>query len=344
MPGPERARRGVWEALVDGSLTVEQIEARVAERAPAFERVRAEVGKVIVGQRGLVDRMLIGLLCDGHLLIEGNPGLAKTTAVTTLSRCLGLTSGRVQFTPDLLPADLVGTVVYRPATGDFVSRQGPIVTQILLADEVNRAPPKVQSALLEAMQERQVTVGDKTTPLPRPFLVLATQNPIEQEGTYPLPEAQLDRFLLKVKVGYPTLEDEMQIVLRSAAPKPDLTPVLSAEGIAETVALVRQIRMTDALMRYVVGIVRATRDPGVVAKDLARAVAVGASPRASIALTAAARARAFLDGRGYALPEDVKAMALDVLRHRVLPSVEAEADGLDSDRIVTRLLDAVDMP
>jgi MoxR-like ATPase len=329
---------------VEQSWTVEQVEARVAERAPAFARVRAEVGKVIVGQTALVDRMIVGLLCDGHLLIEGNPGLAKTTAVSTLSRCLGLTAGRVQFTPDLLPADLVGTVIYRPATGDFVTRQGPVFTQVLLADEINRAPPKVQSALLEAMQERQVTVGDRTTPLPRPFLVLATQNPIEQEGTYPLPEAQLDRFLLKVRVGYPTAEDELQIVTRSAASKPDLVAVLGAAEIADTVALVRQIRITDALLRYIVAVVRATRDPGAATKELSRAVAVGASPRASIALAAAARAAAFLDGRGYALPEDVKAMAPDVLRHRVLPSVEAEADGIDADRIVSRLLDAVDMP
>ena len=325
-------------------MEVEAIEARVAELAPAFARVRTEVGRVLVGQRALVDRLLIGLLCDSHILIEGVPGLAKTTAVMALSRCLGLAGGRVQFTPDLLPADLIGTQIYRPGTGDFVTRKGPVFTQILLADEINRAPPKVQSALLEAMQERQVTIGETTHALARPFLVLATQNPIEQEGTYPLPEAQLDRFLLKVRVGYPTAEDELNIAVRSAEPRPDLDVVMDADTIAKAVAVCRSIRVSDSLMRYVVALVRATRDPGTVAPELAKAVAVGASPRASIALAAAARATAFLDGRGYALPEDVKAVAPDVFRHRILPSYEAEADGMDAERIAARLLDLVDMP
>jgi MoxR-like ATPase len=323
-------------------LTVEEAEARVAELAPVIDRTRAEMGRVLVGQRYLVDRLLIGLLCDGHVLLEGVPGLAKTTAVKALAGCLALRFSRIQFTPDLLPADVIGTQVYQPKDGEFTTRVGPVFANLVLADEINRAPPKVQSALLEAMQERQVTIGDKTYNLPRPFLVLATQNPIEQEGTYPLPEAQVDRFTLKLRVTYPTLEEELEVIARSNHPPADLRQVCTPEELFSAQAVVRSIKVTDVLMRYVVDIVRATREPALVDKELARAIEFGASPRASIALVAAARAHAFLDGRGYALPEDVKAVGPDVLRHRILPTYEAEADGVDAEKIVIRILEKVD--
>jgi len=323
---------------------IEQIEAEIAGLAPLFEQVRAEMGRVLVGQRYMVDRLLIGLLADGHVLLEGVPGLAKTTAVKALAQALQMGFARVQFTPDLLPADLIGTQVYQPRDGEFTTHLGPIFANILLADEINRAPAKVQAALLEAMQERQVTLGEKTYPLPAPFLVLATQNPLEQEGTYPLPEAQVDRFMLKLSVGYPSLEEELEIIARSSQPAPVLHGALSIPDVERARAAVRAIRVTDPLLRYIVDLVRATRDPESVSPKLARTIAVGASPRASIALSAAARAHAFLDGRGYALPEDVKAIAPDVLRHRVLPTYEAEADGLTSDDLVQRILDAVEMP
>lgn len=324
--------------------SIDELEARVAAAAPAFEAARREMGRVLVGQRYMVDRLLIGLLADGHVLLEGVPGLAKTTAVKALAQSLHLDFSRVQFTPDLLPADVVGTQIYQPQQSGFATRKGPIFANIVLADEINRAPAKVQSALLEAMQERQVTIGDETFPLPKPFLVLATQNPVEQEGTYPLPEAQVDRFLLKLSVGYPTLEEELEIVHRSASPPAALSAVCTAEEILAAQGLVREIKVTEVLMRYMIELVRATREPGKVDKELGRMVAFGASPRASISLAAAARAHAFLDGRGYALPEDVKAIGPDVLRHRVLPTYEAEADGLTSESIVARILERVEMP
>jgi MoxR-like ATPase len=325
-----------------GASGVEAVEARVAEIAPMIDRARAGIGRVLVGQRYLVDRLLIGLLCDGHVLLEGVPGLAKTTAVKALAASLDLRFARIQFTPDLLPADVIGTQVYQPKDGDFTTRKGPVFANLVLADEINRAPPKVQSALLEAMQERQVTIGDKTYPLPRPFLVLATQNPIEQEGTYPLPEAQVDRFTLKLRVTYPSLEEELEIISRSnQAPQP-LQAVCGKEELFRAQEVVRDIKVTDVLMRYIVDLVRATREPAKVDKELARAIEFGASPRASIALAAVARAHAFLDGRGYALPEDVKAIAPDVLRHRVVPTYEAEADGVDAEKIVARILEKVD--
>jgi MoxR-like ATPase len=287
---------------------------------------------------------LIGLLADGHVLVEGVPGLAKTTAIKALGQSLGLEFSRLQFTPDLLPADLVGTQIYQPRDGTFSTRKGPVFANLVLADEINRAPAKVQSALLEAMQERQVTIGDTTFPLPSPFLVLATQNPVEQEGTYPLPEAQVDRFMLKLSVGYPTLEEELEVVARSARPSPVLEPRAHAPEILAAQALVREIRITEPLMAYIVALVRATRAPGEVDKSLAKAVAFGASPRASIGLAACARAHAFLEGRGFALPEDVKALAMDVLRHRVAATYEAEADGIGPEQIVKRILDKVPMP
>lgn len=322
--------------------SVNNIEAKVAELAPILEGTRAEIGRVLVGQRYLVDRLLIGLLCDGHVLLEGVPGLAKTTAVKALAGCFALRFSRLQFTPDLLPADVIGTQIYQPKDGEFTTRMGPVFANLVLADEINRAPPKVQSALLEAMQERQVTIGDKTYLLPKPFLVLATQNPIEQEGTYPLPEAQIDRFTLKLRVNYPSLEEELEIIARSNQPIPEMRQVCTSEDILRAQSVVREIKVTDVLMRYIVDLVRATREPALVDKDLARAIEFGASPRASIALAAAARAHAFLDGRGYALPEDVKAIGPDVLRHRVVPTYEAEADGIDAEKIVSRILEKVD--
>jgi len=325
-------------------MTVEELEAQVAECKPRFEQARTEMGRVLVGQKYMVDRLLIGLLADGHVLVEGVPGLAKTTAVKALAQSLALQFSRLQFTPDLLPADLIGTQIYQPKDGQFSTKLGPVFANIVLADEINRAPAKVQSALLEAMQERQVTIGEQSYKLPHPFLVLATQNPVEQEGTYPLPEAQVDRFMLKLSVTYPSLEEELEVVTRSSAPSPQLTPAATAEQIVQARELVRSIRVTDVLMRYVVDLVRATREPGKVDKGLSKSIQFGASPRASISLAAAARAHAFLDGRGYALPEDVKAMALDVLRHRVAPTYEAEADGVDSNAIVKRILDVVPMP
>jgi MoxR-like ATPase len=324
--------------------TVDEIEREVAAHAPIFERARSEMARVLVGQRYMVDRLLIGLLADGHVLVEGAPGLAKTTAVKALAQSLALKFSRVQFTPDLLPADLVGTQIYQPRDGEFATRLGPIFANVLLADEINRAPAKVQSALLEAMQERQVTLGEKTWALPTPFLVLATQNPIEQEGTYPLPEAQMDRFMLKLSVTYPALEDELEVIRRSSEPVPELSAVAHADEILSARAIVRKIKVTDVLMRYIVDLVRATRDPAAVDKELGRSIQYGASPRASIALAAAARAHAFLDGRGYALPEDVKAIAPDVLRHRIAATYEAEADGLTSEELVQRILGKVPMP
>jgi MoxR-like ATPase len=324
--------------------TVEEIEKAVAAAAPAFERARAEIGRVLVGQKYMVDRLLIGLLADGHVLVEGVPGLAKTTAIRVLGQTLALKFARVQFTPDLLPADLVGTQIYQPRDGTFTTRRGPIFANLLLADEINRAPAKVQSALLEGMQERQVTIGDETFALPQPFLVLATQNPIEHEGTYPLPEAQVDRFMMKLSVTYPSLDEELEVIRRSAQPPPDLHAAMGPEELLVAREVVREIKFTDALVRYVVDLVRATRDAGKVDRSLARAIQYGASPRASISLATAARAHAFLDGRGYTLPEDVKAIAPDVLRHRIVASYEAEAEGLRADDLVSRILDRVPMP
>ncbi len=324
--------------------SVEEVEARLAEVIPSLDAARAEMGRVLVGQPYMVDRLIIGLLANGHVLLEGVPGLAKTTAVKALAQSMHLEFSRIQFTPDLLPADVVGTQIYQPATSEFTTRLGPIFANVLLADEINRAPPKVQSALLEAMQERQVTLGDRSYPLPKPFLVLATQNPIEQEGTYPLPEAQMDRFMLKLSVGYPTLEEELEIIARSAKTAPVLEPVCSLEQLEQAREICTQIKVSEVLMRYIVALVRATRNPEQVDASMASSIEFGASPRASIALAAAARAHAFLDGRGFALPEDVKAMAPDVLRHRILPTYEAEADGLTSDSLIVRLLEKVEQP
>ena len=323
---------------------------KVREQSFLVNALLAEIRKVIVGQSVLVERLVVGLLADGHLLLEGVPGLAKTLAVRTLSRGLDASFSRIQFTPDLLPADLVGTLVFNPKTQEFVARRGPIFAHIVLADEINRAPAKVQSALLEAMQERQVTLGDGTTPLPDPFLVLATQNPIEQEGTYPLPEAQVDRFLMKLKVGYPTKAEEKQILERmwemtEAEASASVRPVLDPARFRELRGLVRSLYADERLKNYLVELVAATRDPkSYKLAELGDFISYGASPRATLALLAAARGHAFLQGRGYVVPEDVKSVALDVLRHRVLLSYEAEAENVTSDQVVSRILERVEVP
>jgi MoxR-like ATPase len=331
-------------------LDLAALTERIREKSLLVGALLTEIRKVIVGQGGLIDRLTIGLLADGHLLLEGVPGLAKTLAVRTLARGLDASFSRIQFTPDLLPADLIGTLVFNPKTQEFVARRGPVFANLVLADEINRAPAKVQSALLEAMQERQVTVGDSTAALPDPFLVLATQNPIEQEGTYPLPEAQVDRFLMKLTVGYPTKAEERQILDRmgdttEAEASAQVRPVLTPAMIRELRVLVRGIYADERIKSYLVELVAATRDPKAYGlSDLADFVAYGASPRATLALLATARARAFLAGRGYVVPEDVKDVAPDVLRHRVLLSYEAEAENVTSDQVVKRLLERVEVP
>ncbi len=301
---------------------------------------------VLIGQRGLLDRLLMGLLTDGHILLEGVPGLAKTLAVRTVAQAMRLTFRRIQFTPDLLPADIVGTQIYNPRTGEFTVKPGPVFANVVLADEINRAPAKVQSALLEAMQERQVTIGDTTFPLPRPFFVLATQNPIEQEGTYPLPEAQVDRFMLKVVVGYPGKADELAILDRmgSVDAATDIEPVLGPEDLAELRHAVDATYTDPKVKQYLVDVVRATRHPAEYGLDLAGWVQYGASPRATLALLRAAKAHAFLAGRGYVTPEDVKQSAPDVLRHRVMISYEAEAEDKRPEEIVQRVLDHLPVP
>ncbi|MBA3938690.1 MAG: AAA family ATPase [Planctomycetes bacterium] len=315
-----------------------------ADAAQPLRLVEAEIAKILVGQRDLVRRLLIGLLTDSHLLLEGVPGLAKTTVVKTLARALSAKFSRIQFTPDLLPADIVGTRIY--AGGQFTTRLGPVFAQIVLADEINRAPAKVQSALLEAMQERQVTIGDETFPLPRPFLVLATQNPLEQEGTYPLPEAQTDRFLMKVRVDYPSAADERTVLDRALSREvPEIHQVLTMEALAHAQRMMDAVHMDERLKDYCVSLVRATRDPkGAGIASLAGMIDVPASPRATIALAVGARAQAFLEGRGFVTPQDVKTIAPDVLRHRIHPSYEAEAESLSSDVLVQRLLEHVQVP
>ena len=332
--------------MATASRDIAAIEREVAEKSRPFRLLQDEIHRVIVGQDELVHGLLLGLLANGHILIEGVPGLAKTTAVSCLASGMQTAFQRIQFTPDLLPADLVGTLVYRPNSGDFSVKKGPIFTNIVLADEINRAPAKVQSALLEAMQERQVTIGSETYPLPEPFLVLATQNPVEQEGTYPLPEAQVDRFMLKILVRYPTQKEERQILDRMsrASASTKVAPVMKPEDIAAARAVVDEIAMDDRLKDYIVSIVVASRDPKGAKVPLDGLVAFGASPRATLALSRAARAHAFLDGRGYVVPQDVKDIAALVLRHRVVPSFEAEAEDKTGDDLVRILLEHVPVP
>lgn len=328
------------------SADVQGITTRVEREAELLARIREEIGAVIVGQRELVDRLLLTLLANQHVLIEGVPGLAKTLSVTTLAQVIQASFQRIQFTPDLLPADLIGTLIYSPKDGDFSTKKGPIFANIVLADEINRAPAKVQSALLEAMQERQVTIGDETYRLPEPFMVLATQNPIDQEGTYPLPEAQVDRFMLFIKVGYPTREEERIIMDRqTSGQKVDLQSVASPEDIERARGVVRDVYIDDKIKDYIIDIVFATREPASFGlKELTDLIEYGGSPRASIYLNHAARAHAFLRHRGYVTPEDVKAVAPDVLRHRVIVTYEAEAEEMTSDDILGRILDEIEIP
>ena len=325
---------------------IASVNDQVKEASAFAYRLREQMAGVIVGQRYLVDRLLIGLLAGGHVLLEGVPGLAKTLSVKTLAQAVSATFRRIQFTPDLLPADLIGTMIYSPRDGTFTTRKGPIFAQLILADEINRAPAKVQSALLEAMQEQQVTIGDETHPLPDPFLVLATQNPIEQEGTYPLPEAQIDRFMLKLRIGYPSREEERQILDRMATTRnhQSIAAVASTGDILAARALIDQIYIDDKIKEYVVNVVFATREPKAYQLDLAPFIEYGASPRATLYLTLAAKAHAFLQGRGYVTPQDVKSIGPDVLRHRVIVTYEAEAEEVDSDEVVKRVFDGVPVP
>ncbi|HEV8337345.1 MAG TPA: MoxR family ATPase [Candidatus Polarisedimenticolia bacterium] len=324
---------------------IRRINDLVAQKGSFVEPLLSEVRKVIVGQRYLLDRLLIGVLTQGHLLLEGVPGLAKTLSVKTFADAIDAKFQRIQFTPDMLPADLIGTMIFNPRDGVFTPKKGPLFAHVILADEINRAPAKVQSALLEAMQERQVTLGDRTYPLEPPFLVLATQNPIEQEGTYPLPEAQVDRFMLKLKVEYPSKAEERAILDRmSGEALPAVRRVVSPAEILGARDVVNQIYMDDRVRDYIVDIVFATRSPKDYKLDIAPLVAFGASPRATLFLTLAARAHAFVKGRGYATPEDVKSIAFDVLRHRVLLTYEAEAEDVTPEHIVQRVLDTIEVP
>jgi MoxR-like ATPase len=328
-----------------GSMDIKELTRRVENESLVLRQIAAEIEKVIVGQRDLLNRMLIGLLCDGHLLLEGLPGLAKTTAVKTLAATIRTTFQRIQFTPDLLPADILGTQIYRPDNGSFEVKKGPIFHNIILADEINRAPAKVQSALLEAMQERQITIGDETFLLEDPFLVLATQNPIEQEGTYPLPEAQIDRFMMKIKVDYPSEQEEKEIMERVyQGTTGEVAGVVDVSALESAREVMSAIHMEEKLVDYIVRLIRATRTPGEFNLDIESLISYGASPRASIWLGMASRACAFLNGRGYVTPQDIKTMAPDVLRHRIILSYEAEAEGKTSDDIIDILLERIEVP
>ena len=323
-----------------------EINRKVRELRTTLDPLYREVEKVIVGQRAMIDRLLIGLLTGGHILVEGVPGLAKTLAIRTLAQTLQLSFHRIQFTPDLLPADVIGTQIYNPRTGEFTVKKGPVFANLVLADEINRAPAKVQSALLEAMQEKQVTIGDHTYPLEQPFLVMATQNPIEQEGTYPLPEAQVDRFMLKLKITYPNKEEELAILERMAAVDPDLSVngVLSAEEILKLRRGIDEIYVDEKIKRYLVDIVHATRNPSEFGLDMGSYIQYGASPRATIFLTRAAKGQAFLEGRGYVTPQDVKTIGYDVLRHRLIVTYEAEAEDISAESLLQRILDHLKVP
>ena len=328
-------------------MDVKQIGAKVARESQTLASIRTEMARVIVGQEALIDKLLIALLCNNHVLIEGLPGLAKTLTVTTLAKCLNASFHRIQFTPDLLPADVVGTMIYNPKTGDFSTKKGPIFANVILADEINRAPAKVQSALLEAMQERQVTVGDSTFKLDEPFLVLATQNPVEQEGTYPLPEAQVDRFMFKLKVEYPNKEDELKILQRMASSTPsiDVSSILQPTDVKRLRELTDDIYIDEKIESYIVDLVDASRHPeNYGLAELKEMIRYGGSPRATIFLAMAAKGQAMLAGRGFVTPQDVKNIAMDVLRHRIMLTYEAEAEEMTSEQIVQKLLDTVKVP
>ncbi|MCZ6819315.1 MAG: MoxR family ATPase [Calditrichaeota bacterium] len=328
------------------AIDKEAINAKIEKGSEFIDKITNEVGKVIVGQKYMVERLLIGLLSNGHVLLEGVPGLAKTMAVKTLSSTIHTKFQRIQFTPDLLPADLIGTLIYDQKKGEFSTKKGPIFSNLVLADEINRSPAKVQSALLEAMMERQVTIGENTFPLDDPFLVLATQNPIEQEGTYPLPEAQLDRFMLKLSIGYPNKDEELEIMRRMAGKNvPEVSAVVTPKEIISARSLVSEVYMDEKVEHYIIDIVFATRNPSEYGLDeLQELIAFGASPRASIYLHQAAKAHAFLRRRGYVTPEDVRAIGMDVLRHRIIVTYEAEAEELSSEDIVRKVLNKIEVP
>jgi len=327
------------------SVDIQAVNEMVKDKSSFVEKLYAEVGQLIVGQKKMIEGMLTALLCDGHILLEGVPGLAKTLSIHTMARAVSLGFRRIQFTPDLLPADLTGAEIYNAKDAVFTTRKGPLFANIILADEINRAPAKVQSALLEAMQERQVTIGSETFKLPEPFIVLATQNPIEQEGTYPLPEAQVDRFMLKLVVGYPEAADEMEIVKRNTSgAKPEINPVVGMKELTEARSAVDMVYMDDKLIQYIISIVGATRKPKEFGLDISHLIEYGASPRASIYLTKIAKAHAFLNHRGFVLPDDIKKAAPDVLRHRLIPSYEADAENVTSDDLIAKVLDAVEVP
>jgi MoxR-like ATPase len=327
-------------------VDIKTINEMIQRESAFVESLTSEVGKVIIGQKNMVDRLLIGLLCNGHILLEGVPGLAKTLAIKTLAAAVNAKFQRIQFTPDLLPADLVGTMIYNQKDGKFFTRKGPLFSNFILADEINRAPAKVQSALLESMQERQVTIGEETFKLEEPFLVLATQNPIEQEGTYPLPEAQVDRFMLKVKIGYPSREEELLIMRQNVLGNDKaIKAVVSTKDILSAREVVKQVYMDEKIERYILDVVFATREPKNFKLDkLAPLISYGASPRASINLALAAKAHAFIKRRGYVIPEDVRAICPDVMRHRVAVTYEAEAEEITPEQIVTEILNHVEVP
>ena len=328
------------------SQDIQYITEIIKEKSRILTDLIDEVGKVIVGQRYLIERLLIGILANGHILLEGVPGLAKTLTVMTLAKAVKAKYQRIQFTPDLLPADLIGTLIYNPRDGEFSTKKGPIFSNIILADEINRAPAKVQSALLEAMQEKQVTIGENTFKLDEPFLVLATQNPIEQEGTYPLPEAQIDRFMLKLLVNYPTKQEEREILERKAVTESNVNikPIISAEDIKQLRSVVDQVYIDDKIKDYIVDLVFASREPKKYNLDLDQFIEFGASPRATIYLAVASKAYAFLRGRGYVTPQDVKTIGMDVLRHRIIITYEAEAEELTSEKIIQKIFDNVEVP
>ncbi len=329
------------------SVDIEALNQQIYIDSAFVEELNAETAKVIVGQHHMIERLMLGLLTKGHVLLEGLPGLAKTLAINTLSKAVDAKFNRIQFTPDLLPADIIGTMIYNPSKNEFTVRKGPIFANFILADEINRAPAKVQSALLEAMQERQVTIGGETYSLEEPFLVLATQNPIEQEGTYPLPEAQVDRFMLKVKITYPTKEDEREIIRRNMQPGgfPAINPVVNPSSILKARESVNKVYMDEKIERYILDIVFSTRNPGDYnLSSLQALINYGGSPRASIALAKSAKAYAFLKRRGYVIPEDIRSIAMDILRHRVILTYEAEAENVTQEDIINKILDTVEVP
>ena len=329
------------------SVNMEALGAKIEQTSAFIEDIYSELNKVIVGQQYMIDRLLVGLLADGHVLLEGVPGLAKTLTVSSLAKVINTDFQRLQFTPDLLPADLIGTLIYNQKEGEFTVKKGPIFANIILADEINRSPAKVQSALLEAMQEKQVTIGETTYKLDQPFLTLATQNPVEQEGTYPLPEAQVDRFMMKIKIDYPSESEELEIMRRMAqtGEKEDLQPVITTQKVLEAREVINQIYIDEKVEQYIIDLVFATRNPEKYhLNDLSDLINFGASPRASINLNLAARAHAFMQHRAYVTPEDVRTIAMDVLRHRVIPTFEAEAENITSEDLIEKIMSTVQVP